>query len=165
MAGTFVYSFHNYSFYWRFFKSLIYSNKIHINYMLFRVNNSSGPESNAWKGTPKLKFSKLRKGALGLRISESFDRWRNKETCNLWRASFPPPLPIHCPMCSHPMCDTFIIYVVNQVVQYKWKHDPLTVTVIIPSFPTFSIARAISSPISRSPLAEIVATCQLCISM
>lgn len=34
----------------------------------------------------------------------------------------------------------------------------LTATVMTPSFPTFSIALAISSPISRSPLAEIVAT-------
>ena len=35
----------------------------------------------------------------------------------------------------------------------------LTTIVMTPSFPTFSIARPINSPISRSPLAEIVATC------
>jgi hypothetical protein len=33
-----------------------------------------------------------------------------------------------------------------------------TEQVITPSFPTFSIALAIKSPISRSPLAEIVPT-------
>jgi hypothetical protein len=34
----------------------------------------------------------------------------------------------------------------------------LTATVMTPSFPTFSIALAIKSPISCSPFAEIVAT-------
>jgi hypothetical protein len=38
------------------------------------------------------------------------------------------------------------------------RGSALTVTVITPCFPTFSIALAIISPISRSPFAEIVAT-------
>ena len=37
---------------------------------------------------------------------------------------------------------------------------PLTDTVMTPSLPTFSMALAMSSPISRSPLAEMVATCR-----
>lgn len=36
----------------------------------------------------------------------------------------------------------------------------LTDTVMTPSLPTFSMALAMSSPISRSPLAEMVATCR-----
>jgi hypothetical protein len=37
----------------------------------------------------------------------------------------------------------------------------VTCTVITPSLPTFSIALAMISPISTSPLAEIVATCPI----
>ena len=37
--------------------------------------------------------------------------------------------------------------------------DGLTETVMTPSLPTRSIARAMSCPISVSPLAEIVPTC------
>jgi hypothetical protein len=40
----------------------------------------------------------------------------------------------------------------------KKKHSALTTIVMTPSFPTFSIAFDIRSPISFSPLAEMVAT-------
>ena len=41
----------------------------------------------------------------------------------------------------------------------RYQAYKLTATVITPSFPTFSMALAIKSPISLSPLAEIVPTC------
>jgi len=40
----------------------------------------------------------------------------------------------------------------------KKKHSTLTTIVMTPSFPTFSIAFDIRSPISFSPFAEMVAT-------
>ena len=43
-------------------------------------------------------------------------------------------------------------------VSRRSKGGPRTATVMTPSFPTFSIALAMSSPIARSPLAEIVPT-------
>lgn len=47
----------------------------------------------------------------------------------------------------------------KQLVRCKRKfRNKLTEMVITPSLPTFSIALAISSPISRSPFADIVPT-------
>lgn len=46
-----------------------------------------------------------------------------------------------------------------QVAADPGRGGKRTATVMTPSLPTFSIARAMRSPISRSPLAEMVATC------